>query len=183
MFGYQGGAFSGSESGQPGKLEQAKEGTLFINDIEKMSLELQAKLYRYITQQTLVRSGGNQPINVRTRIIIATTQDLASKLASHEFRSDLYYALNVVSIRIPPLRERNEDIPAMVHMYLKQFSMHYQKPAPVLSPEVILALTQYDWPGNIQELKNVIERCMILIEDEMITLEHLPPALQEHSLA
>lgn len=179
LFGYQGGAFSGSESGQPGKLEQAKEGTLFINDIEKMSLELQAKLYRYITQQTLVRSGGNQPINVRTRIIIATTQDLASKLASHEFRSDLYYALNVVSIRIPPLRERVEDIPAMVHMYLKQFSLHYQKPAPVLSPEVILALTQYDWPGNIQELKNAIERCIILGEDEMITLEHLPPALQE----
>ncbi|MDR6551178.1 sigma 54-interacting transcriptional regulator [Paenibacillus qinlingensis] len=179
LFGYQGGAFSGSESGQPGKLEQAKEGTLFINDIEKMSLDLQAKLYRYITQQTLVRSGGNQPINVRTRIIIATTQDLASKLAAHEFRTDLYYALNVVSIRIPPLRERIEDIPAMVHMYLKQFSMHYQKPAPSLAPEVILALTQYEWPGNIQELKNVIERSIILNEDEMLTLDQLPPALQE----
>ncbi|KRE75098.1 sigma-54 interaction domain-containing protein [Paenibacillus sp. Soil750] len=179
LFGYQGGAFSGNESGQPGKLELAKEGTLFINEIEKMSLELQAKLYRYITKQMLVRSGGNQPISVRTRIIIATTQDLASKVASHEFRTDLYYALNVVSIRIPPLRERNEDIPAMVHMYLKQFSMHYQKPAPGLSPEVILALSQYNWPGNIQELKNIIERCIILNEDEMITLEHLPPALQE----
>lgn len=179
LFGYQGGAFSGSESGQPGKLELAKEGTLFINDIEKMSLELQAKLYRYITQQTLVRSGGNQPIHVRTRIIIATTQDLASKLASHEFRTDLYYALNVVSIRIPPLRERVEDIPAMVHMYLKQFSMHYQKPVPTLAPEVILALTQYDWPGNIQELKNVIERCIILNEDDVITIDQLPTALQE----
>ncbi|KRE90247.1 transcriptional regulator [Paenibacillus sp. Soil766] len=179
LFGYQGGAFSGNESGQPGKLELAKEGTLFINEIEKMSLELQAKLYRYITQQTLVRSGGNQPINVRTRIIIATTQDLASKVASHEFRTDLYYALNVISIRIPPLRERNEDIPAMVHMYLKQFSMHYQKPAPGLSPEVILALSQYDWPGNIQELKNVIERCIILNEDDVITLDQLPSALQE----
>jgi PAS domain S-box-containing protein len=179
LFGYQGGTFSGSESGQPGKLELAKEGTLFINDIEKMSLELQAKLYRYITQHTLVRSGGNQPINVRTRIIIATTQDLASKLASHEFRTDLYYALNVVSIRIPPLRERIEDIPAMVHMYLKQFSMHYQKPAPTLAPEVILALTQYDWPGNIQELKNVIERSIILNEDDVITIDQLPPVLQE----
>ncbi|OCT15619.1 sigma-54-dependent Fis family transcriptional regulator [Paenibacillus pectinilyticus] len=179
LFGYQGGAFSGSESGQPGKLEQAKEGTLFINDIEKMSLELQAKLYLYITQQTLVRSGGSQSIHVRTRIIIATTQDLASKLATHEFRSDLYYALNVVSLRIPPLRERIEDIPAMVHMYLKQFAMHYQKPAPTLSPEVILAFTQYDWPGNIQELKNVIERCVILNEDDVITLDQLPSGLQE----
>ncbi|MNR13715.1 Transcriptional regulatory protein ZraR [compost metagenome] len=116
---------------------------------------------------------------MRTRIIIATTQDLASKVASQEFRTDLYYALNVVSIRIPPLRDRNEDIPAMVHMYLKQFAMHYQKPAPSLSPEVILALTHYSWPGNIQELKNVIERCVILNEDETITLEHLPPTLQE----
>lgn len=179
LFGYQGGAFSGNESGQPGKLELAKEGTLFINDIEKMSLELQAKLYRYITEQTLVRSGDNQPINVQTRIIIATTQDLASMVVSHDFRTDLYYALNVVSIRIPPLRERVEDIPAMVHMYLKQFSMHYQKPAPTLSPEVILALTQYDWPGNIQELKNVIERSIILNEDDVMTLDHLPSALQE----
>ncbi|OAS19065.1 sigma-54 interaction domain-containing protein [Paenibacillus oryzisoli] len=179
LFGYQGGAFSGSEDGQPGKLELAKEGTLFINDIEKMSLELQAKLYRYISQQTLVRSGGNQPINVRTRIIIATTQDLASKLASHEFRADLYYALNVVSIRIPPLRERVEDIPAMVHMYLKQFSLQYQKPAPTLAPEVMLALSQYNWPGNIQELKNAIERSMILNEEEMIMLDQLPLAIQE----
>ncbi|KRF11109.1 sigma-54 interaction domain-containing protein [Paenibacillus sp. Soil787] len=179
LFGYQGGAFTGSDSGQAGKLELAKDGTLFINEIEKLPLELQAKLYHYITQQTIVRSGGSQPISVRTRIIIATTQDLASKLANQEFRSDLYYALNVISIRIPPLRDRTEDIPAMVHMYLKQFSLQYQKPVPTLSPEVILALTNYAWPGNIQELKNVIERCIILNDEDLITLEHLPVALQE----
>ncbi|WNR46275.1 sigma-54 interaction domain-containing protein [Paenibacillus roseipurpureus] len=179
LFGYQGGAFSGSESGQPGKLELAKEGTLFINEIEKLPVELQAKLYLYLTQQTIVRPGGHQPINVRTRIIVATTEDLASHVASHEFRSDLYYALNVVSIRIPPLRERSEDIPAMVQMYVKQFALQYQKPAPALSPEVILAMTQYAWPGNIQELKNVIERCLILTDDGLITLEHLPVTLQE----
>lgn len=179
LFGYQGGAFTGSDSGQAGKLELAKDGTLFINEIEKLPLELQAKLYLYITQQTIVRSGGSQPISVRTRIIIATTQDLASKLANQEFRSDLYYALNVISIRIPPLRDRTEDIPAMVHMYLKQFSLQYQKPVPALSPEVVLALTNYAWPGNIQELKNVIERCIILNDEDLITLEHLPVALQE----
>ncbi|MCY9697821.1 sigma-54 interaction domain-containing protein [Paenibacillus alginolyticus] len=179
LFGYQGGAFTGSDRGQAGKLELAKDGTLFINEIEKLPLELQAKLYLYITQQTIVRSGGSQPISVRTRIIIATTQDLASKLANQEFRSDLYYALNVISIRIPPLRDRTEDIPAMVHMYLKQFSLQYQKPVPMLSPEVILALTNYSWPGNIQELKNVIERCIILSDEDLITLEHLPAALQE----
>ncbi|MCY9664587.1 sigma-54-dependent Fis family transcriptional regulator [Paenibacillus alginolyticus] len=179
LFGYQGGAFTGSDRGQAGKLELAKDGTLFINEIEKLPLELQAKLYLYITRQTIVRSGGSQPISVRTRIIIATTQDLASKLANQEFRSDLYYALNVISIRIPPLRDRTEDIPAMVHMYLKQFSLQYQKPVPMLSPEVILALTNYSWPGNIQELKNVIERCIILNDEDLITLEHLPAALQE----
>ncbi|MDQ0886963.1 PAS domain S-box-containing protein [Paenibacillus sp. V4I9] len=179
LFGYQGGAFSGSDSGQAGKLELAKDGTLFINEIEKLPLELQAKLYHYITQQTIVRSGGSQPISVRTRIIIATTQDLASKLVNQEFRSDLYYALNVISIRIPPLRDRTEDIPAMVQMYLKQFSLQYQKPVPTLSPEVILALTNYSWPGNIQELKNVIERCIILNDEDLITLEHLPITLQE----
>lgn len=179
LFGYQGGAFTGSDSGQAGKLEQAKDGTLFINEIEKLPLELQAKLYHYITQQTIVRSGGSHPISVRTRIIIATTQDLASKLANHEFRSDLYYALNVISIRIPPLRERTEDIPAMVHLYLKQFSLQYLKPVPVLSPEVILALTNYAWPGNIQELKNIIERCVILSDEDLIMLDHLPSALQD----
>ncbi|MDU0202373.1 sigma-54 interaction domain-containing protein [Paenibacillus sp. MAH-36] len=179
LFGYQGGAFTGSETGEAGKLEQAKEGTLFINEIEKLPLDVQAKLYHSITQQTIVRSGGSQPIRVRTRIIIATTQDLAAKLVTQEFRSDLYYALNVISIRIPPLRDRTEDIPAMVHMYLKQFSLNYQKPVPVLSPEVILALTNYAWPGNIQELKNVIERCVILSDEDIIQLEHLPTALQE----
>ncbi|MCY9658646.1 sigma 54-interacting transcriptional regulator [Paenibacillus chondroitinus] len=179
LFGYQGGAFTGSETGEAGKLEQAKDGTLFINEIEKLPLDLQAKLYHSITQHTIVRLGGSQPIRIRTRIIIATTQDLAAKLATQEFRSDLYYALNVISIRIPPLRDRTEDIPAMVHMYLKQFSLNYQKPVPVLSPEVILALTNYAWPGNIQELKNVIERCVILSDEDIIQLEHLPTALQE----
>ncbi|UKS28828.1 sigma 54-interacting transcriptional regulator [Paenibacillus sp. HWE-109] len=179
LFGYQGGAFSGSESGQAGKLEQAKDGTLFINEIEKLPLDLQAKLYHSLTQQTIIRSGGTLPIGVRTRIIIATTADLAGKLAKQEFRSDLYYALNVISIRIPPLRDRTEDIPAMVQMYLKQFSLQYQKPVPTLSPEVLLAFTNHDWPGNIQELKNVIERCLILSDEDTIQLEHLPTALQQ----
>ncbi|MEC0229396.1 sigma-54 interaction domain-containing protein [Paenibacillus alba] len=179
LFGFQGGTFSGSDSGQAGKLEQAKDGTLFINEIEKLPLDLQAKLYHYITQQTIVRSGGSLPISLRTRIIIATREDLASKLVNQEFRSDLYYALNIISIRIPPLRDRIEDIPAMVQMYLKQFSAQYQKPVPTLSPEVILALTNYTWPGNIQELKNVIERCIILSDEDIITLDHLPTVLQE----
>ncbi|WP_308634186.1 sigma-54 interaction domain-containing protein [Paenibacillus silvisoli] len=178
LFGFQGGAFTGNESGQAGKLEQAKDGTLFINEIDRLSLELQAKLYHYLSQQTFTRTGGSKSIEVRTRIIAASTQDLASQVARGIFRADLYYALNVVSLSIPPLRERPEDIPAMLHMYLKQFSLQYQKPLPTLAPEVLLAFSNYDWPGNILELRNVIERCVILSDEDAITLEHLPPALQ-----
>ncbi|SEM89105.1 sigma-54-dependent Fis family transcriptional regulator [Paenibacillus sp. OV219] len=178
LFGFQGGAFTGSEAGQAGKLELAKDGTLFLNEIDRLSLELQAKLYHYLSQQTIVRSGGNKPIELRTRVIAASTQDLAAKVEKGTFRADLYYALNVVSIAIPPLRERIEDIPAMIQMYLKQFSLQYQKPLPSLSPEVMLAFSNYSWPGNILELRNVLERCVILCDDDMITLEHLPPVLQ-----
>jgi|GEM_PF-6264790 len=179
LFGFQGGAFTGNSSGQPGKLEQAKDGTLFLNEIDRLSLDLQAKLYDYMNQQLVVRTGGNTPIAVRTRLIAASTQDLAALVEKQEFRPDLFYALNVISLRIPPLRERIEDIPAMLQMYLKQLSLQYQKPLPTLSPEVILAFTNYDWPGNLQELRNVVERCVILSDDDMITLDHLPPALQE----
>ncbi|REE81192.1 PAS domain S-box-containing protein [Paenibacillus taihuensis] len=178
LFGFQGGAFTGSESGQAGKLELAKDGTLFLNEIDRLSLELQAKLYHYLSQQTIVRSGGSKPIELRTRIIAASTQDLAAKVEKGTFRADLYYALNVVSISIPPLRERIEDIPAMIQMYLKQFSLQYQKPLSSLSPEVMLAFSNYSWPGNILELRNVLERCVILCDDDTITLEHLPPILQ-----
>ncbi|MBP3963255.1 sigma-54 interaction domain-containing protein [Paenibacillus lignilyticus] len=178
LFGFQGGAFTGAESGEAGKLEQAKDGTLFINEIDRLSLELQAKLYHYISRQTITRTGGSKPIALRTRIIAASTTDLAAKVAEQQFRSDLYYALNVVSLSIPPLRERPEDIPAMLQMYLKQFSLHYQKPLPALSPEVMLAFANYDWPGNILELRNVIERCIILSDEDTLTLEHLPAALQ-----
>jgi sigma-54 dependent transcriptional regulator, acetoin dehydrogenase operon transcriptional activator AcoR len=179
LFGFQGGAFTGSDTGQAGKLEQAKDGTLFINEIDQMPLDIQAKLYHYMTHQTIVRTGGSVPITVRTRIIAATAQDLADNVENHDFRSDLYYALGVISIRIPPLRERTEDIPAMLQMYLKQYASQYQKPVPMLSPEVILAFNNYSWPGNIQELRNVIERCVILSDEDMITLDHLPSTLQE----
>ena len=139
---------------------------------------VQAKLYRYLSQQTFQRIGGSKPIAVKTRIIAASTADLAAKVREGGFRADLYYALNVVSIALPPLRERREDIPAMLQMYLKQFSLQYQKPLPSLSPEVMLAFAGYDWPGNILELRNVVERCVILCEDDLITMEQLPQALQ-----
>lgn len=178
LFGFQGGAFSGSDAGQAGKLELARDGTLFLNEIDRLSSELQAKLFHYLSQRTIQRIGGSKSIAVRTRIIAASTSDLAEKVREGEFRADLYYALNIVSISLPPLRERREDIPAMLQMYLKQFSLQYQKPLPVPSPEVLLAFANYDWPGNILELRNVVERCVILCDEDAITIEHLPPSLQ-----
>ncbi|MFC4810317.1 sigma-54 interaction domain-containing protein [Paenibacillus sp. GCM10023250] len=178
LFGFRGGAFTGSEGGQPGLLEQAKDGTLFINEIERMPLELQAKLYGYLSQETFRRLGGNRPIAARARIVAASTADLDALVREGVFRADLYYALNVVSVTLPPLRERREDIPAMLQMYLKQFSLQYRKPLPALSPEVMLAFANYDWPGNILELRNVVERCAILCDGDYVTMEQLPPALQ-----
>ncbi|OAB28370.1 sigma-54-dependent Fis family transcriptional regulator [Paenibacillus macquariensis subsp. defensor] len=179
LFGFQGGTFTGSDAGQAGKFEQAKDGTLFLNELDKLPLDLQAKLFNYVKQQTIVRTGGTTPIPVRTRIIAASTRDLAAMVETQEFRVDLYYALNVVSIHIPPLRERIEDIPAMLQMYLKQIAVQYQKPLPTLSPEVILAFMNYGWPGNLQELRNVVERCVILSDEDTITMDHLPSSLQE----
>ncbi|WP_219837398.1 sigma-54-dependent Fis family transcriptional regulator [Paenibacillus sp. R14(2021)] len=179
LFGFQGGTFSGSHGGEAGKLEQAKDGTLFLNEIDRLSLELQAKLYHYLMQQTITRTGGSRPIAVQTRIIAASTENLAAKVEEGSFRADLYYALNVVSIALPPLRDRSEDIPAMIQMYLKQFSLQYQKPLPSLAPEVMLAFTNYGWPGNLLELRNTVERCVILCDDDLITMEQLPPVLQE----
>ncbi|MBO7742573.1 sigma 54-interacting transcriptional regulator [Paenibacillus sp. MWE-103] len=178
LFGFRGGAFTGSEGGQPGLLEQAKEGTLFINEIDRMPPELQAKLYGYLSRETFRRLGDSRPIAARARIVAASTADLDALVREGGFRADLYYALNVVSVALPPLRERREDIPAMLQMYLKQFSLQYQKPLPALSPEVMLAFANYDWPGNILELRNVVERCVILCDGDLIAMEQLPPALQ-----
>ncbi|MBM6996173.1 sigma 54-interacting transcriptional regulator [Paenibacillus sp. DXFW5] len=178
LFGYQGGAFSGQPSGQAGRLESADGGSIFLNEIECLPPDVQEKLAQYIKRHKVTRIGASEAVPVSVRIFAGTSQDLEQLVREGKFRTDLYYALNVVSLKVPPLRERREDLGALVQMYLRVFSLQYQKALPTVSPEVMLAFANYDWPGNVSELRAVIERCVILSDNEQITLEHLPEVLQ-----
>ncbi|MGG6311436.1 sigma-54 interaction domain-containing protein [Paenibacillus macerans] len=178
LFGYHGGAFSGKPSGQAGRLEAADGGSLFLNEIEGLSLDMQEKLVQYMKRRVLTRIGAADATPVSTRIFAATSQDLERLVQEGKFRADLYYALNVVSLKVPPLRERREDLATLLQMYLRLFSLQYQKPIPAVSPEVMLAFMNYDWPGNVTELRAVVERCVILSDNDQIALEHLPEPLQ-----
>ncbi|MFC4103382.1 sigma-54 interaction domain-containing protein [Paenibacillus xanthanilyticus] len=182
LFGYQGGTFSGQDTGKAGALEAAGGGTLFLNEIDKLPVDIQAKLYQAMQTRMVTRSGAETPVRIEARVVAATDQLLADMVAARAFRDDLYYAFNIVSIAIPPLRERKEDIPSLAQLYVRDYALQYQKPIPVFDPGVMVALMSYQWPGNLRELRNVIERCIILCDGEQITMELLPEALQRDQL-
>jgi PAS domain S-box len=179
LFGFQGGTFSGSREGSPGKLEQADGGTVFLSDIEHLPQDVQAKLLLFLQKQTFSRVGGSEALSARTRIIAGTNKDLGKLVEAQLFRSDLYYALSAISIALPALRDRKEDLPILVQSFARQYALQYQKPIPQIDPDVMLAFANYDWPGNINELMSIVERCLILCEEERITMEQLPPHLQK----
>lgn len=175
LFGYERGAFSGADSkGKKGKIELAKGGTLFLDEIGEMPLEMQVKLLRVLQERKYYRVGGEKEINIDFRIIAATNRDLQELMKQGQFREDLYYRLNVVSLHIPPLRERHEDIIELTHYFLHDFSLSYQRPIHEFPPEVMHELLRYDWPGNIRELRNVIERLIVFSTDGVIKKEYLP---------
>lgn len=175
LFGYEKGAFTGAvKEGKKGKFDAAKGGTLFLDEIGEMPLDLQVKLLRVLQEKQFYRIGGTKPIPVDVRIIAATNRDLEKMVSEGTFRQDLYYRLNVVSIHIPPLRERIEDIPELIQLYLKEFSIKYKKPTPTIDPEVMYRFMENPWEGNIRQLRNTIERIMILVDEETITPHHLP---------
>ncbi|GGE06705.1 sigma-54-dependent Fis family transcriptional regulator [Marinithermofilum abyssi] len=175
LFGYEKGAFTGAnKEGKKGKIDIAKGGTLFLDEIGEMPLDLQVKLLRVLQEKQFYRIGGNKPNPVDVRIIAATNRDLEKMIEEGLFRQDLYYRLNVVSIPIPSLRERMEDIPELIQLCLKEFSVKYSKPIPDIDPEVMYLLLHHDWPGNIRQLRNTIERIMILVDEEVIQPHHLP---------
>ncbi|MDO7906555.1 sigma 54-interacting transcriptional regulator [Paenibacillus sp. JX-17] len=182
LFGYQGGAFSGDGSGRPGKLELCAHGTLFLNELDLLPPELQARLYRTLQQKSVVRTGGEEAVPTSVRLIAAVEQDLEQMVQHKQFRQDLYYALNVVSIYLPPLRRRREDISALVPMYVREYAVQHQKPILQVDPAAMHALIRYEWPGNLSELRSVIERCVILSDGDQLLLEHLPIALQREHL-
>ncbi len=180
LFGHEKGSFTGADRAHPGKFEQAHGGTLFLDEIGELSLDLQAKLLRVLEEKTVTRVGGTQGIPVDARILTATNRDLHRLAAEGRFREDLLYRLKVVELRIPPLRERGEDIPRLAHTFVAQLAREYGKPIAGISPEVLQALSAFPWPGNVRELKNVIERMVIFCSDTELRESHLPSELRFH---
>jgi len=175
LFGYDRGAFSGADQkGKKGKIELAKGGTLFLDEIGELPLEMQVKLLRVLQERKFYRVGGEKEIETDFRIIAATNRDLKELMRSGKFREDLYYRLNVVSLQIPPLKERREDVIELTHFFLNDFSLRYQRPIQQLAQGVIQEMLRYDWPGNVRELRNVTERLVVFATDGIIRKEYLP---------
>lgn len=178
LFGYEGGSFTSAKStGSLGKFELADGGTLFLDEIGEMPLEVQSVLLRVLQTQEVVRIGGKYPIPINVRVIAATHRDLALSVQESTFRNDLYYRLNVLSINLPPLRERQEDIITLADYFLKKAQEQFGKPPLHIEPEVYKILTSYHWPGNIRELENVIQRSAVICEGDIITVNELPLTL------
>lgn len=175
LFGYEKGAFTGAvKEGKIGKIDAAKGGTLFLDEIGELPLELQVKLLRVLQEKQFYRVGGTTPIPFDVRIISATNQDLEEMIEQGLFREDLFYRLNVVSVHVPPLRERMEDISELIQLFINEFSIKYKKPVSKVEPEVMLTFMHFPWNGNIRQLKNTIERMIILTDDDTLRSEHLP---------
>jgi two-component system response regulator AtoC len=175
LFGYEKGAFTGAETPKPGRFELADGGTLFLDEIGEVSLEMQVKLLRAIQEGEFERVGGVTTTRVNVRLITATNQDLRARIASGQFREDLYYRLNVVHIHLPPLRERQEDIGLLAEHFLAKYNERLAKKIKAIDEPAMQFLAGYQWPGNIRELENVLERCVLFCDDEAIRTEHLPP--------
>lgn len=178
MFGYEKGAFTGASSGHPGKLEVCKDGTLFLDEIGELPLQTQVKLLRTLENKEIVRVGGHTPIQVNPRVIAATHQDLNQMMKDHTFREDLFYRLNVVSIHIPPLRERGFDIIILARYFLQRFADAYHKSITGFTPECEKLLMRYSFPGNIRELRNIIEYAVIFEKGSLCGAELIQSKLQ-----
>jgi two-component system nitrogen regulation response regulator NtrX len=168
---------------RPGLLEQAHGGTLFLDEIADMPATTQAKILRVLTDQSYHRVGGQRPIKVDVRVLSATARNLSDEIAAGRFREDLYYRLNVVPVRLPPLRERREDIPELANHFLTRFAAERRIPPPTLSDEAVAALQAHDWPGNVRQLRNIIERTIILAPGDRvgcIDVDLLPSEVLDH---
>ncbi len=173
LFGHEKGAFTGAHAQRKGKFEVAHRGTLFLDEIGEMSANIQVHLLRVLEEKEFTRVGGNELVKVDVRVISATNKDMKTAIASSQFREDLYYRLNVVTIELPPLRERKEDMPLLAQHFLKKFAAENQKEITGFSPEVTDFLLKYEWPGNVRELENAIERSVILAKDSYIEVADL----------
>jgi two-component system nitrogen regulation response regulator NtrX len=173
LFGHQKGAFTGAVADRPGRFEQADGGTIFLDEIADMSLKTQAKVLRVLQEQVMERVGGTQRITVDVRVLAATNKDLPAEIRAGRFREDLYFRLNVIPIFVPPLRDRQDDIPLLADHFMAMMAAEYGRRPKRLAPEAAGRLQQYAWPGNVRELRNVIERLVIMVPGETITAQDL----------
>ena len=176
LFGHERGAFTDARSQKRGLLESADGGTVFLDEIGEMAPQLQAKLLRFLEDKTFKRVGGVADIKVDVRVIAATNRQLEDEVKKGRFREDLYYRLNVLPIVLPPLRSRPEDIPALVHYFVDAYNTEFRKRVRGVSGEAMRVLKSYGWPGNIRELRNAVERAMLLAEGDQLTADHFPVA-------
>src|SRR5688572_15735396 len=174
LFGYEKGAFTGANTRKEGRFELANGGTLFLDEIGEISLAVQVKLLRVLQDQKFERLGGTRTIDADVRILAATNKDLQKEVEERRFREDLFYRLNVISIRIPPLRERKDDIQLLAMHFLKTYADRNQKKLEGFTEDAMLALTSYDWPGNVRELENAIERAVVFTTGALVPLSVLP---------
>ncbi len=174
LFGHEAGAFTGATEQKLGRFELADGGTLFLDEVGDVSLSTQVKLLRVLQEREFVRVGGTRTIACDVRIIAATNRDLKAAMNAETFREDLYYRLNVFPVRLPPLRERREDIPLLLDHFVSETSRELTKPKPALDPEATRLMCAYDWPGNIREMRNIIERAVLLCDSGVVTPAQLP---------
>jgi two-component system nitrogen regulation response regulator NtrX len=179
LFGHEKGAFTGATAMKRGKFDLANEGTIFLDEVADMSLKAQAKVLRILQEKKFERVGGNKLIPTDVRVLAATNKDLEREMEEGRFRQDLFYRLNVIPLRIPPLRDRKEDIPLLVDRFIKDSALKEGEPEKQVIDEALAILMNYNWPGNVRELKNIIERLMIMTPARMISKYDLFPLFEE----
>src|SRR5262249_24666940 len=179
LFGQEKGSFTGAVARREGRFEQASGGTVFLDEVSEIPLGTQVKLLRVLQERTFERVGGNETLKVDVRILAATNRGLRQRIEGGAFREDLYYRLNVVTIDIPPLRERKSDIPELAMCFLRRYAEENGKRVEGLSDDALRALENYGWPGNVRELENAIERAVVLCRGARIEAKHLPGSIGE----
>lgn len=183
LFGYEKGAFTDAKTAKKGKVELADKGTLFLDEIGDISLKTQVDLLRFLEEKEFRRLGGETTIKVDVRVIAATNKDLRKLITDGKFREDLFYRLNVITINLPPLRERKEDVPLLVRHFLEKYNIENKKVIQDVSEDVLNLLTEYNWPGNVRELENAIARAVVVCKSNLIKIEDLPSYLYEEKVA
>lgn len=182
LFGYEKGAFTGAADRKPGRFELAQGGTLFLDEVGEMSQSVQVKLLRVLQEGEFERVGGTRTLKLDVRIVAATNRDLERAVAQRSFREDLYYRLNVIPLKLPPLRERRDDIPLLAAHFVSRYSTRNGKPIKGITDEALQALAAYRWPGNIRELENSMERAVVLCRSDQLGVEDLPQHMQPEGL-